>query len=303
MLLDKLRVDEYHIGLIRQPIHSLLTCQTTPQIEWLPQPPSIRFLADPFGIQRDDNLFIFFELLQYGKRDGEIAFSRINSHRQMSEPETVLRLPFHLSYPYLFEFDGEIYCIPETYQAHEIALYKICDFPRGWRKVKTLIDNVAMVDASIQHFHGYWWLFCSSKDCQELWIWYADHPFGPWHRHEGAPVKVDLRSARPAGTLFVHKGTLYRPAQDCYPRYGSRTIIHRITVLSPTQIQEEPVVSVEPDRTGCYPYGLHTVSAVGDFTLIDGCRRTYTANPYELLLKARAWLHNAREDRSLPDAA
>ena len=60
-------------------------------------------------------------------------------------------------------------------------------------------------------------------------------------------------------------------------------MINRIRRLTPSEFEEEPVASVEPDKSGPYPEGLHTLSKVGDFTLVDGKRFAFTA--YGLLNK------------------
>ena len=61
-------------------------------------------------------------------------------------------------------------------------------------------------------------------------------------------------------------------------------MINRIRRLSPSEFEEdEEVASVEPDKAGPYPEGLHTLSKVGDLTLVDGKRFEFTA--YGLLNK------------------
>ena len=62
----------------------------------------------------------------------------------------------------------------------------------------------------------------------DLHIWWSDDLFGQWRPHAANPVKIDARSARPAGTPFVHAGTLYRPAQDCSHTYGGAVAICRV---------------------------------------------------------------------------
>ena len=49
-------------------------------------------------------------------------------------------------------------------------------------------------------------------------------------------------------------------------------MINRVHTLTPTAFGEEPIAFVEPDADGPYPDGLHTLSAVGGMTLIDGKR-------------------------------
>src|SRR5207253_8229013 len=54
---------------------------------------------------------------------------------------------------------------------------------------------------------------CSSDLDDELHLFHAERLTGDWQPHPRNPVKSDARSARPAGSLFVRDGALYRPAQ------------------------------------------------------------------------------------------
>jgi hypothetical protein len=181
-----------------------------------------------------------------------------------------------MSYPYMIEYKGNIYCIPETFEAREVALYRAEEFPVKWMKVATLINDTMAVDSTVFHHDGYWWLMCASAVegayCADLFLWYSKDLFGPWAPHPANPVKSDVRSARPAGTPFVHQGFLYRSGQDCSRTYGGRIVINRVLTLTPTAFKEEPVAVVELDPDGPYPDGPHMLSAAGEFTLIDGKR-------------------------------
>jgi hypothetical protein len=188
-----------------------------------------------------------------------------------------------MSYPYLFEHKGEIYCIPEIYQAREVCLYKAEEFPHKWVKVATLIKNIAAVDSTVFEYQGRWWLTCSDFDQDPfltLFVWHAPDLFGPWEPHACNPVKIDIGSARPAGTPFVHNGQLYRPAQDSSKAYGGRIIVNRVVRLTPTEFKEEQVAVIEPEKNGPYPDGVHTISSVGNFTLIDGKRFMFSKGAF-----------------------
>ena len=82
-------------------------------------------------------------------------------------------------------------------------------------------------------------------------------------------MKIDLRSARPAGTPFHHEGGLDRPAQDCSTTYGGAVAICRVDELTPTSFREV-VVRGLPPLPGRYRPGFHTLASIGDRTLIDG---------------------------------
>ena len=186
----------------------------------------------------------------------------------------VLESPAHLSYPFLLRHDGETLFIPEHSAARAVAAYAVSPdgtaVPRG-----TLFGDRALVDSSIVVRDGRYWLFAIENDRRwnaELNIFHADALFGPWHPHARNPVKVDVASARPAGTLFEHDGQLYRPGQDCAERYGAAVVVNRVTELTPIAFAEEPVARVSPHHLRRYRKGLHTLSALGDFTLIDAGR-------------------------------
>src|SRR2546428_268438 len=105
-----------------------------------------------------------------------------------------------------------------------------------------------------------------------LYVWHASDLWGPWEAHPLNPVKTDIRSARPGGTPFEYEGQLYRPAQDCSKTGGGKIVLNRVDRLTTTEFQEEPVAIVAPYADTPYQDGLHTLSAAGDYTLIDAKR-------------------------------
>jgi hypothetical protein len=179
-------------------------------------------------------------------------------------------------------------CIPEMHQASEIALYEAARFPERWVKIADLIRGLPIVDATLFRVGTLWWLAGSEPTAKgttcELHLWYADDIIGPWQAHAANPVKVDVRSARPAGTPFFKDGVLYRPAQDCSRTYGGRVVINRVVTLTPTEFQETPAAAVEPDPSGPYPAGLHTLSSAGSGTLIDGNRVVFSPAEFRRVL-------------------
>jgi hypothetical protein len=194
----------------------------------------------------------------------------------------------HLSYPYLFEAEGRLLCIPESNEAAEVGLYEIGRFPDRWVKVANLIEGLPIVDATLFRYQDRWWLAGSEATAKgttcELHLWHAAEIAGPWQPHAANPVKVDVRSARPAGTPFWQNGALYRPAQDCSRTYGGRVVINRVVTLTPTDFLETPAATVEPAPAGPYPAGLHTLSAAGSGTLIDSKRVVFSPAEFRRVL-------------------
>ncbi|MFP3900239.1 MAG: hypothetical protein ACLFXM_05250, partial [Acidimicrobiia bacterium] len=105
----------------------------------------------------------------------------------------------------------------------------------------------------------------------DLHVWHAADLVGPWSPHRRNPVKMDVRSARPAGTPFVVDGVLHRPAMDNSRTYGGRVVINRVVELTPDTFEERPA-AVVPPFPGPFGRGIHTLAAAGPVTIVDGKR-------------------------------
>lgn len=290
-LRDLFRHEQWNVGVVDQPIAAFLDASTRAPTKWLPVPGDSEIRADPFGIQRDGRTTILCEYLNYDNNRGVIVAADPAGRTADLPVEIGPKPNVHLSYPFLLQDGDRLLCVPETHEAREIALYESERFPDRWRRVATLVSDTRTVDATLFRHESCWWLMGSEPapkgaNCQ-LHLWYSQDLSGPYRPHAGNPVKIDVRSARPGGTPFVHEGVLYRPAQDCSTRYGERIVINRVTELTPTSFREDFACAVEPDARGPYPAGLHTLSAVGNLTLIDGRRIRFV--PQQLSRTLRFW--------------
>lgn len=269
------RHEQWHIGMINCPIQNFLQPGYRPQIEWLPLNKKNTFAADPFGMVYDDKLVILHESFDYRAKKGKISSATVDAGSACFADS--IDSPLHLSYPYILRLDGETYCIPEIVQAREIALFKAKNFPSEWEKSTVLIKDFAAVDATIFKFNAYWWIFCCEErnPNTDLFIWYSRDILGRWLSHVCNPVKSDIRSARPAGTPFIHQGCLYRPAQDCSRAYGWRVVLNKVVCLTPNKFEEEQAAVVELNQKEIFSQGIHTLSAAGEMTLVDGKRSIF----------------------------
>lgn len=268
------RHPDWNIGLIDAPIEQVPGL-AAPRVTWLPLRRD-HFAADPFGIERDGVLHVFFEDFDQNKARGVIGHIAVTADGTASEPEVVLDPGVHASYPYLLEQDGAIFMLPETAASGELVLYEAVEFPHRWRRAATLLPGIPAADPTIVEHDGRWWLFATRTDRganQNLFVWYSPTVEGPWTPHPLNPVKTDARSARPAGTPFIVAGRLHRPSQDNSRIYGGRVVVNEISTLTPDDFTERPVGLVQPWPGSPYPDGLHTLSSVGRRTLIDGNRR------------------------------
>jgi hypothetical protein len=241
-------------------------------------PPKDRDWADPFVIEKNGRYFVFFEELPYADRKAHISMIELDRSGRMSAPQRVLEADYHLSYPFLFEHEGQLYMVPESGRNRSVELYRCVDFPHAWRLERVLIDGLRLVDATIHRGPDRWWMFANSAAGQsrvfddELHLFHADRLLGDWKPHPKNPVKSDARSSRPAGRLFEREGALYRPAQICVPRYGAGLSLQRVTKLTPQDYIERQVERILPPA-GSDLFGLHTLNRAGDLTVVDAFTR------------------------------
>jgi hypothetical protein len=284
------RHPQWNIGILRIPASALLRPEgyADDRIEWFPLAGRDVFLADPFGVARGGKVHALCEEFSYRASKGRISAVEWSARGFSGAPAEAIRLPVHASYPCLVEDQGEVWCIPETSQAGEIALFRAVEFPRRWEKVVTLLQGFAGLDPTVFQHAGRWWLMATERGPEEdaaLRLWHAADLRGPWTPHARNPVKTDVRSARPGGLPFVHEGALYRPAQDCSRSYGWRVVIQRVTALTPSTFAEEPVAVLEPSPGSAFPLGRHTLTPVGDMVLLDGHRAVFVAAALRTFLR------------------
>ncbi|MFX0138283.1 MAG: hypothetical protein ACFFDN_31875, partial [Candidatus Hodarchaeota archaeon] len=278
--------DIWNIGLIEKPIQMVLEKDFKLKIHWFPKPKKDRFYADPFGIRLKNKNYILFEEFSFKNNRGIISFYQQISNNYTG-PQTSISMPFHLSYPFLINHEGKTFCIPESYEANKIIIYKALDFPSKWSKGETLINSIAATDPTIYRYKGKWWLFCSKfSDLPiiNLYIFYSDELNGPWIGHPLNPVKSDVISSRPAGTPFIYNGKLIRPAQDCSKTYGSRIVLNEVRKLTETEFEEKVIKVIETERYEKYNKGIHTLSSIGTSTLIDGRRYGFRRDLFKIKL-------------------
>jgi len=236
-------------------------------------PPKDRFWADPFPVEIEDKYFIFVEEFVYTRNKGHISVIEVDPSGVWKEPVRVLEKDYHLSYPFIFEWEGHLYMMPESSHNNNIEVYRSTAFPHTWEPARVLMEGVKAVDATLHQVDGLWWMFVnigtervSLND--ELYLYYADSPFGPWKPHRGNPVKSDVSSARPAGRLFYRGGDLYRPSQDCSVSYGYAITLNKVCCLNPDEYSEKQVDRILPQwRRGIH--GVHTLNRAGRLTVVD----------------------------------
>lgn len=277
------RAEQWNIGIVDQPLETVAFGSTLQNVNWLAADAANRYKADPFGVVIEGKEFLLYERYEYSREKGHLE--TVSDQRE----HNTLDLSAHLSYPYIIQHSGKTYVVPESYQANEAALYQLDPETIKLQRITKLIDGPA-VDSSLIFFENRWWLFCTMEDRgsnHNLFIYFADQLEGPYQPHALNPVKTDIGSARPAGVLFIKNNTLYRPAQDCSTTYGSAVVIQEIVQLTPFTFEEKTVNRLAPKPSWKYDKGLHTISRLGEKTLIDAKRDVFTFTQFFRSLKRK----------------
>jgi hypothetical protein len=247
----------------------------------IPNPPG-HYLADPFPIEVGGRHYVFLENYSYRARRAIISVSEIRPDGTCSSPRPALERGYHLSYPFVFEYGGKMYMIPETGEARRIELYEATYFPCSWRLARVLLDNLPAVDTTLHFENGLIWLFTNIQewpgDTGELSLYWARSLGGPWRRHPQNPIVTDPGSARPAGRLFRRQGTLLRPSQDCRQQYGHAIVLNEVEVLTTKDYREKPVARIEPNWMPGIE-GTHTYTFDSRYQCLDAYRRVSSFKP------------------------
>jgi hypothetical protein len=207
----------------------------------------VSFVADPFMILDRDRWLMFFEVFIHKQQRGEIAFASSQDGYSWDYHHIILSEDFHLSYPYVFQFESNWYMIPESCEAKSVRLYKATKFPEQWEFVSEILIGRRFVDASILNFNDAWWLFvgvepADGEPCNAMRLYYADRLDGDWVEHPMSPIVNDsLEISRPAGRIRQIENRLIRFAQDCTVTYGYNVRAIQIEILTKSEYLESPI--------------------------------------------------------------
>jgi len=70
-----------------------------------------------------------------------------------------LREPWHLSYPYLVEDEGEVFVLPEAYKSGRLRLYRTRRFPVEWEPAALITLDSPAIDPTVVRHGNLWWMF------------------------------------------------------------------------------------------------------------------------------------------------
>ena len=223
------------------------------------------FVADPVLVRDEQGYSLFYEAWNTRAGHGDICLSTSPDGLAWTYRGRVLDEECSLSYPTVFEYQGTWYMIPETRELAELRLYRAERYPDLWVFDRVLLAGARYRDTNLVAHDGRWYLLTTADYGQDLLVFQAEDPLGPWQPLAANPVvRGDTGHARGGGSLIEHDGLLLRFTQDVQPYYGNRVRAVTISALTPTDYVQVPV-SPEPVLAGHDDWnvrGMHTLWCV-----------------------------------------
>lgn len=201
------------------------------------------FIADPFPYQHSTGDYVFLEEFEYSEKKGSISVYKVSRDGSSEYLGKVIEEDFHLSFPYIFEFNSELYMVPESSENRDVRLYKCTSFPLEWEFVHTIFNNVNYADSMIFEWNGFWALMTNRASStgehnSNLSIYTAESPLSRDWKVLDEDVYLNSETARNGGILR-DAGKLYRVSQcQGYNNYGESFMINEIIELSSNDYKE-----------------------------------------------------------------
>lgn len=242
------------------------------------------WFADPFVFEKNGITYLFYEAMDLCKVKGILGYSILHEDGTATAPSIIIEESFHLSFPYLFEYNGDIYIMPESNEDYRINLYKAVSFPDKWEKVTPMHNDIFACDSIIIESGGDRYLLAN-----ELYYHEPENTFRScWvknylYKIERLSVKnlgIGIQEGdfgiRNAGNSFSENGILYRIGQDCrHKKYGMGLVLFQVDSVEP---YHETIlwhltchdISKHIQRTGNSEIiGVHTYNFSEHYEIVD----------------------------------
>ncbi len=284
---DLFRQEDWNVGYCECQIHDFISKKENIDIQWFKKPRKNCYFADPFIIKTQKDTYIFFEWYSYSRGKADLAVAKKSEDFKIYHKITEFKE--HRSYPFIFDYENVIYCMPESNQTNKVTLYSFDEEKLTLKEECVLLEGFPIVDATLYRHEDKWFMFLvnQKKSHTHLEIYYSDNLKGPYLPHDNNPVTIDCSKARPAGKIFCHQGKIIRPAQNCTEHYGQSITLEEIDLLTETEYSARDVGHIYPVKDSDYNKGIHTINSTDGMTVFDGKRFVFTLSGFKQQLKQK----------------
>lgn len=265
----------YYVGLIRKEDLVLSDAERYARIRWVKsESMKDNWIADPFILSvGDGRIQILAEQLYKGV--GRLVLLEVDlASMEISRLKVILQLPTHLSFPYIWQEDGEIYIMPENVESGSLRIWRynvekeILEDPRE-------VINEPLVDAQIckigekYYIMGVKYVHNDYFMCTKyLEIYSADSLFGLYSHLQ--TIDNELRLERGAGMIWHDGDTIMRPAQNCENGYGTNLLFYRMKLQEVGNFSEMLEYEYHPDKNHPRSRAFHTFNEKDGYVVVDG---------------------------------
>lgn len=265
----------YFVGLLRKEDLQLPDMGRYAHIRWVKSElMKDNWIADPFILSVDDGrIQILAEQLYKGV--GRLVLLDVDlTLMEISRLKVILQLPTHLSFPYIWREDGDIFIMPENVESGSLRIWR-------YNAEKEILEDPKVVvpepleDAQlckigqkyyimgVKYVHNDYFM-CT----KHLEIFSADSLFGPYSHLQ--TVDNELRLERGAGMIWQEGDTIIRPAQNCENGYGTNLLFYRMKMQEDGTFSEKFEYEYHPDRSHPRSRAFHTFNEKDGYVVVDG---------------------------------
>ena len=229
--------------------------------------------ADPIAFTKNGEDYLFVEKFDRKKQKGRIAFSELNDNNICFR--TVIEENYHMSFPMVFEWNGDVYMIPETSENKSINIYIAEAFPDKWKCVDVIRTEEKLVDTVIIEKNNMDIVILASEICDgnELFVRYVKYKLKMLDSGKFALEKIEKSDLfnlndRNAGRIFEYKGESYLPTQNSSEfDYGVSLSYRDKNGNEIKKIEADDIVVDKISKGNII--GVHTYSITDKYEIID----------------------------------
>lgn len=265
----------YYIGLLQKEDLMLSDAECYHKICWLKSEPfKDNWIADPFILfVNDESISIIAEQLYKGV--GRLVLLDVDlASMEIKRLKVILQLPTHLSFPYIWQENGNIFIMPENVESGNLRIWKYNAEKEILEDPKVVIDE-QLEDSQLCKIGNKYYImgvkyvhndyFMCTK---HLEIYSADSLFGPYSHLQ--TIDNELRLERGAGMIWHEGDTIIRPAQNCENGYGTNLLFYRMKLQEDGTFSENLEYEYYPDKNHPRSRAFHTFNEKDGYVVVDG---------------------------------
>ena len=232
------------------------------------------WFADPFIFKvNEDTIEVLVEEFEYLSNKGRICKIIVSlKDFKLLKVIPLLILDTHLSYPAIYEINGEKYVCPENCSSGSVKMYQLKD--------DNLINpcvliNEPLIDVQIKEINGSFYAFgvkhikgLGLTETKELRIYKSSEFLGEYKYIQ--TIENKLCEERGAGHFIQLDDNLIRPAQCCEGGFYGKEIIFYLVSETNGMFEEKEIFRMSGDFWKRWGLGMHQFHSDDGFTVVDG---------------------------------